>query len=245
MHEPETESSFYESYIERCGQSFEEDRLHRIRARIPQGAGRILDIGCGDGRNLQFLHQYFPGTQLYGTDIAHTAIDNVQALGFRGVQCDASKKIPYPDAYFDVIVCGEVIEHVVHTDKLLQECARTLRAGGKLLVTTPNLAYLPNRLLLLFGVQPIWTETSAHKNLGRGLKFLGQGRETQGHLKIFTGGALKELLRDVGFEVTHFEGYRAMQSGLLSYIDALLRIKPELAAGFVAEATKQNSTGRT
>lgn len=235
--EKEADSIFYESYVKRSFGSLKEDRLKRVLARIPAGAQSMLDIGCGLGRNLVLLKQHYPHASLHGTDVAQAAVDAVKQLGFEAVRCDASEEIPYPNGSFDVVFCGEVIEHVVHTDHLLQEIRRVLTPNGRLLLTTPNLAYAVNRVLLLLGIQPIFTETSYHKNLGRRFKFLGQGRETQGHLKIFTAGALKEILRESGFEVTHFEGYSWIDSGLFGILDAVLRLKPEFASGFVVEAT--------
>jgi hypothetical protein len=69
-------------------------------------------------------------------------------------------------------------------------------------LSTPNLAYWVNRLLLLVGFSPLFLENSAEVKLGRGFRFLGQGSETQGHLRVFTYAALRDLLGRKGFAVT-------------------------------------------
>ena len=145
-------------------------------------------------------------------------------------------KIPFPDDTFEVVVCGEVIEHVIDTDTLLVEIHRVLAPHGRLILTTPNLAYAPNRLLLLLGIQPLFTETSLRTNLGRGLKALGQGNQTEGHLKIFTGPAMRDILRRTNFEIVSFQGYSWIAPGISGRIDKLLSRLPDFAAGFVVEA---------
>uniref|UniRef100_E6Q525 Methyltransferase type 11 domain-containing protein n=1 Tax=mine drainage metagenome TaxID=410659 RepID=E6Q525_9ZZZZ len=87
---------------------------------------------------------------------------------------DVSSRLPFDDACFDVAIFGEVIEHLVDPDAALQEISRVLRPGGYLVLTTPNLACWFNRIVLVIGVQPIFTETSLHAKIGRKWSFLGQ-----------------------------------------------------------------------
>jgi SAM-dependent methyltransferase len=228
--------SFYDQYILREKPLPLDDRIDRVLRALPAEIGRLLDIGCGPGRNLEAIHRVRPGADLHGIDIGRGVEGVLQELGFTGHQCDASEKIPYPDAFFDAVVCGEVIEHVVDTDNLLREVRRVLIPGGTLIITTPNLAYAVNRIMLLFGLQPFFSETSMQCNLGRRFSFLGQGNEVQGHLRIFTLPALLDILRLNGFQVQSTTGYRWIQKGIAGKIDAVLRLKPSLAAGFVISA---------
>jgi SAM-dependent methyltransferase len=183
-----------------------------------------------------YFRELLPDARLCGIDVAESAAAHVRDLGFEATACDASAGIPYGDATFDVVVCGEVLEHVVDTDNLLAEIHRVLAPGGRLILTTPNLAYAVNRLLLLLGVQPFFTETSSSTVLGRGTRLLGQGNSVQGHLRIFTGPALRDILRKTSFETASFQGYRWLSRGLTGRIDAALAIVPDLAAGFVVDA---------
>lgn len=50
------------------------------------------------------------------------------------------------DAEFDVVLAGEVVEHVAHPDQFVARLARFLRPGGHLILTTPNGGYFLNRL---------------------------------------------------------------------------------------------------
>lgn len=232
----DTPNEFWEKYVTTCSSSFREERLRKVVTCIPIDTTSLLDIGCGLGRNLQLLSSVIPHADLHGIDIAETAAQAVRSLGFDAIACDASKSIPFQDDQFDVVLCGEVIEHVVDTDNLLREIHRTLRPSGKLILTTPNLAYAANRILLALGIQPIFTETSLSKNLGRRFKFLGQGGPTQGHLKIFTRLALCELLRETSFRVVSVSGYNVIADGLLGAVDRAISTFPDIAAGFVVDA---------
>jgi SAM-dependent methyltransferase len=60
-------------------------------------------------------------------------------------------RLPVEDNSFDFIFCLEVIEHLTVTSYLIEEMYRLLKPGGYLIVTTPNLSRLGNRIKLMFG----------------------------------------------------------------------------------------------
>lgn len=61
-------------------------------------------------------------------------------------------KFPLKDNFFDLVLCTEVLEHLPHSPaSALKEMYRVARPGGLLLVTTPNIAHLINRIKLLLG----------------------------------------------------------------------------------------------
>lgn len=95
---------------------------------------------------------------------------------------------PYPDSSFDVVLYCEIIEHLlmnpVHT---LREIHRVLRPGGRLVVTTPNVARLANVLAMIDG-NSIYDPYSGFGPYGR-------------HNREYSIGELAHLLGFVGFEV--------------------------------------------
>lgn len=66
--------------------------------------------------------------------------------GFQGVQGDACAPLPFADASFDALVSKEGVEHFENQAAFLRECARVLRPGGLLVITTPNIMHLAARL---------------------------------------------------------------------------------------------------
>jgi SAM-dependent methyltransferase len=99
---------------------------------------RILDAGCGNGRYTRFLLRQAPA------DAVITAFDlsqrmlkrarrRLRSLRVTHVAADLTR-LPYPDTFFDTIVCGWVLEHLPDPRPGLSELARVLQPGGKLLL---------------------------------------------------------------------------------------------------------------
>ncbi len=168
---------------------------------LEQKPKKILDIGCGSGFLIDILqekiHAEFSGIDVY---------KNSAKKNWRYKSCDITKGLPFKDEEFDLVIFGEVIEHVPNPDKVLYEIRRVLKKNGKLIVSTPNLVSWANRILVLGGIQPLYTETSSAVNLGRRLKVLGQGGKVQGHLKVFTHRSLSEILQLTGFKIISKSG---------------------------------------
>jgi methionine biosynthesis protein MetW len=203
----------------------------------------ILDIGCGRGTLLEQLRAQLPDAALFGVDISENTAAATRARGFDARAADVSTGLPFPDERFDCVVFGEVIEHLFDPDAALREISRVLTPNGTAIVTTPNLASWFNRALLLLGIQPVFTETSLHVNLGRVSRAFGQGGPTQGHLKVFTLGALREMLAANGFEITALTGAAFTSSNALRAIDLFMANFPDFASNFVVTARKTREPG--
>jgi SAM-dependent methyltransferase len=64
---------------------------------------------------------------------------------------------PFEDGSFDVVLCGELIEHLANgPDRMLHECNRVLARGGRLLLSTPNAVSLARLISIVRGVNPDW-----------------------------------------------------------------------------------------
>ncbi|MFN2540231.1 MAG: methyltransferase domain-containing protein [Mycobacteriales bacterium] len=109
--------------------------LHWIagaRARqLPASGGLLLDIACGGG----LLAPHTAAFRHIGVDLQHSALKVVGAHGVTGVQGDAAR-LPFPDALFDVVVAGEVLEHVLDPAVVVAEACRVLKPGGTLVIDT-------------------------------------------------------------------------------------------------------------
>ncbi|MBN2484734.1 MAG: class I SAM-dependent methyltransferase [Bacteroidales bacterium] len=93
--------------------------------------GKLLDIGCG---SKPYKDLFVHITEYIGIDVDTSGHDHKKEdidLFFNGID------IPFPDNYFDSLLCSEVLEHVENLSVLLSEANRVLRPGGKFLVTTP------------------------------------------------------------------------------------------------------------
>ncbi len=185
----------YERPVERHVVFLDAYRSHRASA--PEGID-VLDVGCGEfavlGQGIE------PGDRYHAVDVKETI--SVPLERYAPIDLDREDLADaFPGTTFDVVFCGEVIEHVFSPDRLLRQLASVLRPGGLLVLSTPNLAYWVNRGLLVLGISPLFVENSAEAVLGRRLKALGQGNPTQGHVRLFTHRAMLDLLARERFTV--------------------------------------------
>jgi 2-polyprenyl-3-methyl-5-hydroxy-6-metoxy-1,4-benzoquinol methylase len=105
--------------------------------------GRLLDVGCGDGRLLSTMRDL--GWKVEGVDFDRAAVEQARTKGLR-VHLGTLEAQGYPDDYFDAVTLSHVIEHVHDPLGLLQECRRILKPQGHLVVVTPNTASLTHRI---------------------------------------------------------------------------------------------------
>jgi SAM-dependent methyltransferase len=162
------------------------------------GPLRVLDIGCG--RQALLAHAIDPADEYTGCDIVEP--DQMGIERFVDIDLNQQRLAERLDGQrFDVIFCGEVVEHLFSPDALLQDLRALLVPDGLLVLSTPNLAYWVNRLLLPLGISPLFLENSAWVKLGRRLKAFGQGNKTEGHIRVFTFRAVREILELHGFEL--------------------------------------------
>ena len=177
---------FQEEKYDAWRMDLKESRLDKVaRLIFQEKSGKMLDIGCSGGEfGSKFLDL---GWKVFGIDIARKQVEKARKRGLTVYRSDMEKKLPFKAGFFDLVFAGEVIEHVADTTKFLKEIFRVLRAKGVLILTTPNLASLENRLRVLLGIQPLWVDFKLEKS--------------SGHIRAYTPSALKEQLEEVGFKV--------------------------------------------
>ena len=168
-----------------------ETRLKKLVGLLAnERPGRLLDVGCAGGELAALLTTF--GWQVEGVEREPALVEAARARGISVRRADFDlEPLPWEPGTFDAAVAGEVIEHVIDTDHLLSEVARVLRLGGVLIVTTPNLASLENRIRLLLGRYQMWVD------------YRVQG---SGHLRYYTPRVLRHQLEQHGFQVERHVG---------------------------------------
>lgn len=113
-------------------------------AEAAVGRGRLLEVGAGSGGFVRTA--VARGWEVDATEISRSALDGLRAAGAAVFTGDVAAA-RYPDRRFDMVVSLEVIEHLSDPTAHLAELCRVTRAGGLLLLTTPNFDGLSRRLL--------------------------------------------------------------------------------------------------
>jgi len=200
---------------------------------------RFLDIGCGDGAVTLLLKESMDAKEVFGVEIAHEAVVVARERGIKAYQLDIDEdNLPFDDGYFDVIYCGEIIEHVFDPDHLLEEVHRVLKLKGSCVISTPNLGGWPNRFALLLGYQPYPMAVSPrYESVG---KLLTKSPEGQwGHIRVMTLRALKELVRLHGFKIKQIVGCPvAVKSSIPKVLLKLIELVDRVMSRFPSLSTR-------
>lgn len=109
-------------------------------ATAGQGDLDVLDVGCGRGDQLRHLRGWF-GTRIRnatGIDISQRAIKLAALREPWATFVGMDVVRPRMDWHFDLIVCSQVLEHVLEADRALVSMMTMLNSGGVLLLTVPD-----------------------------------------------------------------------------------------------------------
>lgn len=194
----ESASRYYDEYWARGVIPAGSDLAPRLAQLLSAAAGpgvRCLDVGCGNGHGPGTFLRPRVGTYV-GVDVSARAVDEARALGLDARLVDDAAELPFTDGAFDLVVCVEVLEHLLRPDRAAREIARVLAPGGTLIATVPNTAYWRRRLDALLGR---WHP------MGDALSVSQPWRDP--HLRFFTRGTLGAMLAATGFADVRVSGH--------------------------------------
>ena len=135
------------------------ERADLFRRYVGGPGRRVLDVGCRYGA---LTRAYLEGNQVVGIDVDRWALGEAARLGIETQWADAEEGLPFEDESFDVVVAGELLEHVRDPAALVGEARRVLRPGGTFVGSVPNGFRLKNRLRFLAGRWPETDPTHLH-----------------------------------------------------------------------------------
>jgi SAM-dependent methyltransferase len=200
----------------------------------------LLDVGCGS--NAVLAKHKDQADVYHGCDFPTHIRGDVDHYWSLDLNTTSVADSAPEETLYDVIFCGEVLEHLFSPDVLLRDLRVLLRPSGVLILSTPNLGYYVNRLLLLLGISPLYLENSAERKLGRKTRLLGQNNPTEGHIRLFTYGAAKDLIAREGFQI---ERVRPTITWNFPPDRVICRISRSLAPNNVFVLTKGETSSRS
>jgi len=185
----------------------------------------VLDVGCSSGDLARRLVER--GASVIGIDTDEQAAAEARAVCEQVLVGDVeTMELPFPDESFDVVLCGDLIEHLRNPERFLSRVRPLLRPGGRLVLTTPNVANWAMRIGLLAGR---W-------------RYTDRGILDRTHAHLFTKKTLEQTLERAGYRIVGFDvtapvpviGTPAVERAA----HALARLRPSLVAyQFVVAAT--------
>ena len=180
--------AFYDAYWQQQGDQFDRRRQSLLTRHI-QAGDRVLQVDCGPGVLAARLLEL--GAHVVATDLSAEAVGRAQARGVNATQVNLDRQpLPFAGASFDAVVSDSQIEHRVDYQRYLDECARVLRPGGRLVLCVPNTAHWRVRWWLARGHFPYVEHTPTD--------WL--------HLRFFTLPDLRRLLHERSLAVEQVTG---------------------------------------
>ncbi len=169
----------------------------------------VLDVGCWNGNLGKVLIEQ-KNCSVDGIDFEQRVLNLAEKNGYGKTYLVNLNKDPEKlnsiKKRYDVIVCADILEHIIDPESVLKLLKGLLTNNGEILISLPNVAFGLNRLNLLMGR---WNYTEF-------------GTLDKTHLRFFTAKTLKELVENAGLIVKEFKPYN--QFGILSKLAPLDRI---------------------
>jgi ubiquinone/menaquinone biosynthesis C-methylase UbiE len=145
---------------------------------LPTSAARVLEVGCGEGRQLTAIGTRYPNADLIGLDLPDVELEEAWD-GVQSAMVQASAlTLPFADRTFDLVMAIEVLEHLPDPEQAMREIARV--ASGAVVLSVPW--------------EPVWRIG----NLARG-RYVSTLGNTPGHIQHFTR---RGFARMVGRHIT-------------------------------------------
>jgi len=144
------------------------------------GGKRILDIGCASG---YLTSKYSNNNQVIGIDISERSVRKAREVLNEAHRVNL-EEYPWPDEVikrkYDIIICGELIEHLFAPENLIKYLKDLLGEKGAIILSTPNFLYWTDRIKMLLGYYEI---------------------TDKGHIRLFSYKSILKMLDGLGFEI--------------------------------------------
>jgi SAM-dependent methyltransferase len=159
-----------------------------VLARVPRGAARVLDVGCGTGALGRVVKERL-GCELVGVTHSEAEAELAAAHLDRVLVSDLNDFEPEGLGEFDCVICSHVLEHLYRPERLLRLLRENLSPGGVLLVALPNVLHWRQRLEFLRG----------------NFRYEDGGLMDRTHYRFYDWATARALLAEGGYSVVERE----------------------------------------
>jgi 2-polyprenyl-3-methyl-5-hydroxy-6-metoxy-1,4-benzoquinol methylase len=155
---------------------------------VPAQRGRVLEIGCGEGRFSGALTGVEESWGIEPSPAAEAAKDRVTRV-LQATFDEAEPKLPI--GFFDLVICNDVIEHMPDHASFFSRIGKYIAPGGMLIGSIPNVRFY--HIMLEYLLEKDWHYTDI-------------GVLDRTHLAFFTAKSLHKTLERHGFRVLQLKG---------------------------------------
>ncbi|MGH2562966.1 MAG: class I SAM-dependent methyltransferase [Ginsengibacter sp.] len=174
-----------EGYLQKDISYFINPRLDLISLMPANPGQKVLEIGMGGGDTLVYIKKQKLAEEVFGIDIIRLSGTNqdshfIDKTYFLDLE---EEHLPFADNYFDVIIAGDVIEHLITPWDVLKKLNKVLKPGGCMLISIPNIRDIHALYSILFK--------------GR-FEYTTQGIFDKTHMRFFCKKDMIALINSVG-----------------------------------------------
>ncbi|MCK5360381.1 MAG: class I SAM-dependent methyltransferase [Gammaproteobacteria bacterium] len=154
---------------------------------FPDKAEKVLELGCGEGVTLKHLKETGMARWVCGVDFHNESLEKAKINGVDKVlNRDLNNfDVSTIEEKFDVILCMDVLEHIVDPWSIVKNLKELLTDKGVIIASIPNVQNIRVVVPLIFGK---WIYKDC-------------GILDRGHLRFFTRGTAIDLIQQGGFEI--------------------------------------------
>ncbi|MDH7514990.1 MAG: class I SAM-dependent methyltransferase [Bacteroidota bacterium] len=219
--------------------------VKRLVVPLVKDGMKVVDIGPGEGELVRYVadhaSRYGLRIEIHAVDYLHSVLDRLPAgvrkhlFDLHGLaeEGSASNHLPFENGTFDLALFTEVIEHLTFPQVMVSELARILKPAGILVITTPNIFSLGNRLATLLGMDKLFRKVGEEGFVST-IEF-----NAFGHVAHYSPASLTGLLAP-WFDVEKRTGSGFKVPVLRFFQAALARIFPNLANHIVLVARRKD-----
>jgi 2-polyprenyl-3-methyl-5-hydroxy-6-metoxy-1,4-benzoquinol methylase len=161
---------------------------------LPETAERVLELGCAEGAFAATVKDR-TGAEVWGIEFNAQVAERARAILDHVLVGDADERIAeIPDSYFDVVICNDVLEHLIDPIRTLMNLRRKLRSEGVIVASIPNIRY--SRAL---------SKVVLRKDFPKD----DEGIFDRTHLHFFTRKSIVRTFEQAGFTLSRIEGINA------------------------------------
>ena len=218
------ESKLYEA---KSNDYFDSNR-NDILSLLPRKMNCLLEIGCGFGNTLKYIKDNYQCDWACGVELVHEAAEIARSKVDLVIEGDIENiDLPIEPETLDVILCLDVLEHLINPWKVMSKLEALLKSDGVIIASIPNVRNFHVILPLIFRGE--W-------------KYLDMGILDKTHLRFFTRSTAIELIESSGLKIDMIKetGFERGSKTRVANLVTFSIFKPFLVVQYLIRAMKVN-----